>query len=164
MAEKLNFDDFLKELDPFEESFVMPMHEVLTKKGYLTEVKPAAQGPVASYLTPKGKRVVFNYVFRKSGMQVRIYGDNAFKYQEIFEAVPDTLLKLIDKSPDCKRLKNPTDCNSRCPMGYDIIVKQNRYRKCRYGAFLFPLNPETAAFIKEFIENETAEREAMNNK
>lgn len=161
MPEKITFEDFLKGINPFEEFFVMPIHDALTKKGYTVEIKPAAQGPVVSYLTPKAKRTVINYVFRKSGLQVRIYGDNAFKYQDIMNTFPDIMIKAIDKSPDCKRMINPADCNSRCPMGNDVTIKGNRYKKCRYGAFLFPLNPETAPHIKLFIENETGEREKL---
>lgn len=159
MAEKLTFEDFKKNLDPWSESFIMTLHEELRQKGYNTEIKPAAQGPVASYLTPKTKHTVFNYVFRKSGIQVRIYGDKASEYQEFFETLPGTLISMIDKAPDCKRYINLNACNQRCSMGCNITVNGKTFKKCRYGAFMFPLNPETAPYIKMFIEKEVSQRQ-----
>lgn len=153
MAEKMTYEDFIKGLNPFNESFVNSMHEYLSQKGYSVEVKPAAQGPVASYQTPKPKRTVFNYVFRKSGMQVRIYGDNAHKYRDFLQTLPEAMIQAIDKAGPCKL------CNSRCTKGYAVTIKEKEYVKCRYGAFLFGLNPETMPYIKALIEHEVAARE-----
>lgn len=154
MSEKLTYEDFLKGLNPFEESFVAAMHAYLIQKGYSTEVKPAAQGPVVSYQTPKPKRTVFNYVFRKSGMQVRIYGDNAREYQDFLQTFPAEMTKAMDKAANCRQ------CNSRCPKGYSVSLNGNMFEKCRYGAFLFSLIPETMPYIKAFIEHEVEARES----
>lgn len=153
MADKMTFEDFLKGFDPFTESFVVPMHKALTEKGYNTEIKPAAQGPVVSYKTPKTKKTVLNYVFRKSGMQVRIYGDNAFKYQDFLLSLPEVMITAMNKAGQCK------ECNARCSKGYPVLAGGSESLKCRYGAFLFPLTPETMPSIKAFIETEIAERE-----
>lgn len=153
MDEKMTFEDFVKGLDPFTESFTVLMHKNLTEKGYMAEIKPAAQGPVVSYQTPKPKRTVFNYVFRKTGMQVRIYGDNAHTYQDFLQTLPDEMIASIAKAGQCKV------CNSRCPKGYSVTIKGNAYDKCRYGAFLFAFNKNTQPYIKTFIEKEISARE-----
>lgn len=152
MAEKMTYEEFAEGLNPFDASFVNGIHESLIPKGYTVEIKPAAQGPVASYIHKKTKKTVFNYVFRKSGMQVRIYGDNAHKYGDFFSTLPESMQSAIEKATDCRH------CNPRCPMGYSVSIKGNDHKKCRYGAFMFALNPETLSYIKEFIERETTER------
>lgn len=152
MAEKMTYEDFVKNLNPFEESFVSPMHKYLTEKGYKAEVKPAAQGPVVSYLTPKPARTVFNYVFRKAGMQVRIYGDNAHTYGDFLQTLPESMVASMDKAALCRQ------CNSRCGKGYAVSANGKEQLKCRYGAFLFGLAPETQPHIKAFIEHEVEAR------
>lgn len=152
MADKMTYEDFSRGLNPFDLSFVAPMHEYLTQNGCKAEVKPAAQGPVLSYLMPKAKKTILNYVFRKNGMQVRIYGDGANTYQDFLQTLPDIMIAEIDKATNCRL------CNARCPKGYAAVIKGNEYFKCRYGAFMFGLNPETQAYIKAFIENEVNAR------
>lgn len=149
----ITYDEYISRLNPLEQEFVFSMNEFLQPKGYKTDIKQASQGPVISFITPKTKRTVFNCVFRKSGLFVRIYADNIMKYQEFIQTLPEEMLNSINKASECRM------CNSRCPKGYHVNINGNDYNKCRYGAFMFGLTAQTMSFIKEFIVNEVKYRQ-----
>jgi hypothetical protein len=101
---------------------------------------------------------MLNFLFRKNGLYVRIYGDNLGKYTDFLDRLPEIMEKEIGKVSVCKRLINPADCNPKCIMGYDFYVKDSRYRKCRYSCFQFAINSGSRPVLSEFIENERRER------
>lgn len=158
--ETYTFDQFLAEVNPEHLPFVMGIHEALLRKGYSTKVELAKNGFVVSYLQPKTKKTLLNYVFRKGGMQARVYGDHFAQYLPVVQTLPPTMVKQIAKQPDCKRLLNPTSCNSRCTMGFAFTIDETLYQKCRYGCFLFPVTSESIPYLQSLIESEAAAREA----
>ena len=153
------FDDFLSDIEDEYKSFVSDINASLADGGYRTKIESKANGFMVSYSYPKTKRSILNFIFRKKKLQVRIYADNFGKYPAFMDALPGEMEKEIAKAAVCKRLINPTDCNSRCPMGYDFNIKTNRYQKCRYSCFQFEINEANAGVISEFIENERKERD-----
>lgn len=159
--ETYTFDQFLPEVNPGHLPFVMEIHKVLLQKGYATKVELAKNGYVVSYLQPKTKKTLLNYVFRKGGMQARIYGDHFAQYLSAVKTLPPTMVKQMAKQPDCKRLFTPTSCNSRCTMGYTFTIDETLYQKCRYGCFLFPVTDESIPYLRSLIEGEAAAREAV---
>ena len=52
-----------------------------------------------------------NWVFRKTGIWARIYGDNAGRYEEVIAALPAHMQKKMAASRDCKRLIDPDACS-----------------------------------------------------
>ena len=158
--EKHTFDQFLTDVSPDNLPFVLEAHENLSQKGYRTKVALAKNGYVLSYLHPKTKKTLLNYVFRKSGMLLRLYGDHYESYLDLVGSLPGPILTQIGKHPDCKRLLDPLACSSRCPMGYAFMAGDTLYRKCRYGCFLLPVNGETAPHLRALIERETRARDA----
>lgn len=152
MSEKYTFDDFLTTVDQNNQEFVRELHEELTKLGCKTEIKQAKSGYVVSYL--QNKKTILNYVFRKKGLTVRIYPNHLADYMEVFDSISDELAKAIQDAPVCKRLLDPTACNSKCAMGYDFILRGKRQQKCRSSAFLFLLRAENKAFVKSLLLNE----------
>lgn len=50
---------------------VQSIHAGLSAMGFTEEIKEAKSGPVLSYT--KDKKVLLNYVYRKSGIKVRLY-------------------------------------------------------------------------------------------
>lgn len=160
MAQKIAFEDFLKDVHPALIPAVADMNEVLLHRGCKLEIKPAKSGYVASYISPGDKRTLFNYIFRKKGMMVRIYGDNINGYIDLFQHAPASVLSAIDKAGVCKRLIDPAKCNSRCPTGYDFMLNGKHYQKCRYGGLMFLLDDETTPFARAVIERELEARSA----
>jgi hypothetical protein len=160
MTEKITyqFDDFFSEVSPDFKKFVATIHETLQHDGYKAKVEKKASGFFVSYSHPKTKRSMLNFLFRKNGLLVRVYADNFDKYADFLNRFPELMEKEIGKSPVCKRLINPTDCNPKCIMGYDFHVKDNHYRKCRYSCFQFSVNSESIPVLSEFVENERKER------
>ncbi len=156
--ETYTFDQFVATVSPEDLPFVMDLHNALEAQGYKTKIESAKSGYVVSYIHPKTKKTLFNYVFRKSGMLVRIYADNLAQYAAFLDTMPDSLAAAIGKAPHCKRLLNPADCNARCPMGYVFSLRGTAHQKCRYGAFLLPVTAESAAFLQALIEKEAAAR------
>lgn len=157
MSDKdLQFEDFLNEVNPIYRDFVNQTNDFFLQNGCKIKVELAKNGYVVSY--SYNKRVIANYVFRKSGMIIRIYGEFINKYNDFIETLPSGMIKSIEKAPVCKRLIDPTKCNSRCSMGYDFTLKGTRYQKCKYNSFMFEINDENIPFIKIFLENEFRER------
>ena len=153
-----HFEDFLLDVHPAYRGFVEQTHEALLKSGYKVKIEMAKSGFLVSYSDAKSKRSIANFVFRKSGLVVRIYGEHVNQYLDFIEMLPDSMVKTIDKAPICKRLVDPTACNSRCPMGYDFMMKGKHHQKCRYSGFMFQVNDESVPVIKTFLEREVKER------
>lgn len=157
--EGLNFEDFLMEVDSACLEIVLHLHEYLLEQECTVKLEAAKSGYVVSYSHSKTKKVIANYVFRKKGLLIRIYGDHVSNYAEFVNTLPEGMVKAIEKAPVCRRLIDPTKCNSRCPMGYVFTLNGTEYKKCRYNSFMFLVNDESAPFIKTFLEHELAERD-----
>jgi len=158
MADNLQFSDFLNNVDIIYRDFVTELHGFLTENKAKIKIELAKNGYVVSYTHASNKKVIFNYVFRKSGVIMRIYADNLNNYIDIIEGMPEKTLKKILAAGDCKRLLDPAKCNSRCPMGYIFKINENEYKKCRYNCFMIPLNNENIPTLKQMVENEVLHR------
>lgn len=152
--EKIPFEDFLMDVNPTDLEFVMQMHEVMLEHNCKVEIKSAKSGFVVSYTDGASKKVVANYVFRKKGLIMRIYGDHIKEYIKLLETIPAGMVKEIEKAPACKRLLDPAKCNSRCSMGYIFTLNGTEHKKCRYNSFMFLLGDESNPHIKSFVEHE----------
>lgn len=158
--EEIKFEDFLADVSPLNQDFVNETHSFLLGNGCKYKIEAAKSGFVVSYSHSKTKKVVINYVFRKSGLIIRIYGDNVSKYADVLDKLPDGMVKAIQKAPVCKRLIDPEKCNSRCAMGYQFSLKGTDYQKCRYSSFMFEVKDENYASVRDFLERELKERAA----
>lgn len=157
MENTLSFEGFIETVDAPLRDFVQQIDDFLTGGGCKTKFQSAKGGQyIVSYQHPKNKKVLFNYVFRKIGLLVRIYGDNVGNYMDLLQTFPVGMVGTIDKSAsDCRA------CNSRCPKGYIFNINGKHYNKCRYNSFMFPVNAESIPFISEFIKNEFNARSAQ---
>ena len=154
---ELKFEDFLLDVDPAYHMFVMQTHHFLLESGCSMKMDLAKNGYLISY-TDKDKRVIANFVFRKSRLVIRIYGDGVSQYNAFVETLPEGMVKAIEKAPVCKRLIDITKCNSKCRMGYDFMLKGKHHKKCQYNCFMFPVNDESIPFINEFLAKELTAR------
>ena len=155
---KYQFEDFLSEVSADDREFVCKIHESLLHDGYRSKIESKASGFFVSYSHPKTKRGMVNFLFRKSGLFVRIYADHLGKYVDFVNRLPEKMEDEIRKAPVCKRLINPKDCNPKCITGYDFSIRDSRYQKCRYCCFQFAINPEAVPVLSKFIENERGQR------
>lgn len=152
MSEKYTFQDFLAAVDEEFQEFVRQLHDEMAELGCKTEVKLAKSGYVVS--CNLNKKAIANYVFRKKGLMVRIYAGHIAQYMDVLDTLPGSMVKTIQEAPVCKRLLDPADCNQRCPMGYDFVLKGERLQKCRNGAFMFLLSEENKPYIKTLLLKE----------
>lgn len=160
MGEKYTFQDFLASVDGDNQEFVSNLHEELTGLGCKIDVKSSKSGYVVSYSL--NKKTIVNYVFRKKGIMARIYAAHIAQYMEILDTLPEGMVRSIQEAPVCKRLVDPSACNSRCSMGYDFILKGERLLRCRNNAFLFLLNEESRPYVKSLLLNEVRAMEAQS--
>lgn len=156
--EEIKFEDFLANVSPVNVDFVNQTHAFILQSGCTYKIESAKNGFVVSYVHAKTKKVIANYVFRKSGLIIRIYGDHIGSYSDVLTALPEGMAKAIEKAPVCKRLIDPTKCNSRCPMGYVFELNGTVHQKCRYNSFMFGVIDENYDTIHAFIERELNER------
>lgn len=152
--EVIPFESFVEAVGEEHADFVNDMNDYLTENGCVVEIKEAKNGYVVSYKHKPTKRTLMNYVFRKPGPMMRIYGDNVQSYMEQLDKWPDSMKAAVKKAGNCRRLLNPEDCNSRCPMGFDFILDGERQQKCRYGGFMFFLSDETKPHLGEMLKCE----------
>jgi len=142
-----NFNVFLKAVDDRYKDFVVQINDYLTQNNCKCEIKPA-------YKPETTKKVLATFVFRKTGMRLRIYPEHVKAYETFLNTLPEIMKKEIKKASVCKRLINPEECNSKCLMGYDFLLDEEHHRKCRYMAFMPALSDETTPYIKVFLEKE----------
>ena len=83
----LKFEDFLMDVDPAYHVFVTQTHDLLLENGCSIKMDLAKNGYLVSY-SDRNKRVLLNFVFRKSGLITRIYGDNVNGYNDFLETLP----------------------------------------------------------------------------
>lgn len=152
------FDAFLEMVDPQHRAFVCALHELFIQNGCVAEIKPTRSGYLVSCKLIHSRKAIANFVFRKSGLLLRIYADCVSSYEALLDSVPDNMLNAIRKAPDCKRLTMSGGCNPKCAMGYDFIVRGDRFQKCRSNAFLFPVNADNGPHLRALLERELAAR------
>ena len=152
MDEKFNM--FMETVDERFRSFVNQINEYLIENGCKCDIKLQKSGYVVSYVLNRSKRTLATFVFRKTGMKLRIYPEHIQEYQSFLDTLPEKVKKEIKKASVCKRLINSNDCNPKCVMGYTFTLDGEQYHKCRYIAFQPTLREENNPYIKCFLEKE----------
>jgi len=158
----MEFKDFIIEVDPQYQDFAKKLHEYLLQNECKLKMTSAKNGYVVSYQYGKKKRVLMNFVFRKSGLVARVYGDNVNEYIDMIDSLPDEMKKAVVKAPKCKRFDDLPGCNPKCS-GYVFNLDKTQHQKCRYNCFLFNVNDESIPFIRIMIEKELKCRESLEN-
>lgn len=158
--EKAAFQEFLSAVAPEHQAFVEKLNDKLVELGCNLVIKEAKSGYVASYQLEK--KTVMNWVFRKTGLLARIYGDNAAKYEDIIAALPADMQEKMTSSRNCKRLLDPSACSDTCVKGFVYELNGEIHKKCRNDGMFFLLTKETAEHIAELICAEVAVRKAAS--
>ena len=149
----VDFNDFLKTVDPKYHEFVLQANDFMQQNDCKLRLELAKNGYVASYQYGKKKRVILNFVFRKSGLFSRIYTNYIGQYMDVLEVIPEKMSKAVEKAPVCKRFNDPSECNPKCN-GYLFTMNGTQHQKCRYNCFLFAVDDESIPVIKALYENE----------
>ncbi len=156
--EKILFKEFLVSVAPEHQAFVEELNNKLIQLGCDLVIKEAKSGYAASYQLEK--KTVMNWVFRKSGILARIYGDNANKYEDIIAFLPTDMKKKMTTSRDCKRLIDPNACSDTCVKGFIYALNGDTYKKCRNDGMFFLLTNESAEHIGELVCAEVTVRKS----
>lgn len=158
--EKVSFREFLSAVEPEHRTFVEELNNKLIEQGCNLVIKDAKSGYAASYQLEK--KTVMNWVFRKSGVLARIYGDNAGKYEDIIASLPADMQKKMTTSRDCKKLIDPNACSDTCVKGFIYALNGNIHKKCRNDGMFFLLSNETAEHIARLVCAEVAARKSAS--
>ena len=135
------------------QSFVLELDEYLIAKGSKRTIKAAKSGFVTSYSSPTSGRALLNYVFRKSGVKMRIYAEHIGEHSEVLNCLPDKMKADIKKAGDCKKLTGLT-CTPTCTAGYTFVMDGEEYRKCKNMAFFHSLTAGNIEHILKLIKAE----------
>jgi len=159
MKEKITFEQFLEAVDAEHHPFVENLHNYLLDSGCKVTFEEKKSGYLASYKRGKPPRALANFVFRKNGMLVRIYGEHTSGYGDFLNTLPAEMVTSIESAALCKQLDHG-GCSPKCS-GYDFTIGSERFQKCRYNCFEFLVTSESNDFIRSFLENELRERTAV---
>lgn len=154
--DKVSFEEFLSTVAPEHQAFVEELNHKLIEQGCDLVIKEAKSGYAVSYQL--AKKTVMNWVFRKSGVLARIYGDNASQYEDIITTLPAEMKNKMTASRDCKRLIDPDACSVTCVKGFVYDLNGEIQKKCRNDGMFFLLTNETAEHISALVCAEVAVR------
>jgi len=154
--EKITFEQFIEAVDADNKPFVQDLHKYLLDNGCQVTFEEKKNGYLASYKYGKPLKAVLNFIFRKQGMLTRIYGERISEYRDFLNTLPPEMVQHFEKAGDCGRLVNNT-CSMKCT-GYDFIIGDLHFQKCRYNCFEFLMTEESNPYIKTFVEHELKER------
>ena len=147
------FIHFLQDIPSEYQNFVLELDEYLIAKGSKRTIKAAKSGFLTSYSSPASGRALLNYVFRKSGVKMRIYAEHIGEHPEVLNCLPDKMKSDIKKAGDCKKLTGFT-CTPTCTAGYSFVMDGEEYRKCKNMAFFHSLNAGNMEHILKLIKAE----------
>ena len=156
VKEKISFEQFIEAVDTDNKPFVVDLHNYLLDSGCKVTFEEKKSGFLASYKFGKPPKALLNFVFRKNGMLARIYGERISGYPDFLNTMPAEMVEHIEKAGECKRLVHNT-CSPKCT-GYDFMIGDQHFQKCRYNCFEFLLTGGSKPYIKEFIAHELKER------
>ncbi len=147
---------FLNDIPAECQGFVLELDKYLTENESKRTIKSAKSGFVTSYSNPKTGKALLNYVFRKTGVKMRIYAQNIGDYDDILTDFPDNMKKDIVKAGDCKKL-NGLKCSPTCGGGYSFTLDGAQYKKCKNMAFFHNLEEKNFEPIRKLIYEEINE-------
>ena len=152
MGKTIEFNEFMTSVSDENQKFISELHQELINHGCTINIKEARSGYVVTYLYQK--KTIANYVFRKKGMFIRIYGSHVKEYEDILNTFPSDMKNAISNAQICKRLVDPNTCNSKCSMGYDFVMDEEHLQKCRNSAFMFLVCPKNNPYIQSMLLHE----------
>ena len=151
---ELTFENFLEQVKDEQKAAIDKIHQSMITDGYKVRIVKNATGPFMAYSHPGTKRSMLNLFFRKNALNARIYADNYKSYVDFIAGFPQDLEAQVAKAVNCKRFLSAPQCSDSCAAGYDILIGENRYQKCRYSCFQFVVCEKSLPIIADFVELE----------
>lgn len=151
---KHTFEEFIANVGSKDQEFYKHINEIIIEGGYHSKVELKKSGYSVSYVDNKNKKTLLNFVTRKKGILVRIYGDHSEEYMQVFDVLPNSMKVEVKKGQDCKRMVDEKSCNSKCKMGINIGLDGEIHSKCRYSAMLFQVEKEKYDCIEAIVNHE----------
>ena len=93
MGKSITFEEFFITVPQENQKFVKELHQDLVKHGCTMTIKEAKSGYMAAYLYQK--KTIMNYVFRKKGLFLRLYGEHAKDYEACLDTLPKDMICLL---------------------------------------------------------------------
>ena len=152
--EKIAYEEFLHAVDDNYKVFTEKLHNFLLETGCKVTFEEKKTSLLGSY--KYNKKATVNLFIKKQGLLVRIYGENLDGYRDFLNTLPEEMVNSIEKAAICGRLVNNT-CSPKCS-GYDFIIRNEHFQKCRYNCFEFKVTDESIPYIKTFVESEVKAR------
>ena len=147
---------FLNDIPAESQGFVLELDKYLTSKGSKRTIKAAKSGFVTSDSSPLTGRALLNYVFRKTGVKMRIYAQSIGTYADMLSDFPENMKNDIREAGDCKKLCG-LNWSPTCPGGYSFSMDGEEYKKCKNMAFFHSLTEENYDAIEKLIRSELGE-------
>ena len=159
MDTKISFEQFLEEVDANYVEYIQDLHDYLIENGCRASFEVKKSEFLGLYRHPKSRREAITIFVTEKGMRIRIFGENANKYLDFLEVLPEEMVETINKAANCMSLINGT-CGPNCS-GYDVKIRNLHFQKCRYSGFEFPVTEQNRSVIKSFIEKELEKRQTI---
>ena len=86
MKKNIDFSEFMTAVSQENHEFIVNLHQELLHQGYRIHIKEARSGYVAAYVLHN--KTIANYIFRKKGMLIRIYGAHVNEYEAVLDTLP----------------------------------------------------------------------------
>ena len=147
---------FLNDIPAESQGFVLELDKHLTSKGSKRTIKAAKSGFVTTYASPVKGKALLNYVFRKTGVKMRIYAQSIGVHSDILSNLPENMKADIRKAGNCKKLTG-LKCSPTCKGGYTFTMDGEEFKKCKNMAFFHSLTEENFDAIKKLIDSELGE-------
>jgi len=152
------FEDFLMSVSDEYRSFVTTVNELLLQEGCKVKIV-SSKTYLFSVKYTQGRKGTFNFMLRKKGLKASVFAGNFKQYPDVINNLPESMVKQIAKTSDCKNMLSTPACWDGC-IGYDIPIKGENYQKCRFNCFQFDVDSESAPVLLEMLENELKQRRA----
>ncbi len=161
-AIKPTYENFLADVPMQAKPWLDGKRKQLLDRGYREKVMAKTAGYTLSYASPATKRSFLNLLFQKGLLIFRIYLDHLAQYEEFLSQMPPAMIKMVEKSHICKQLAYGGGCSDSCVKGYDFMLQGERYQKCRYQCFEFPVNEESLPVLTALFEKELEKRDKQD--
>ena len=101
MKKNIDFAELMTVVSQENHEFIVNLHQELLHQGCRIHIKEARSGYVAAYVLHN--KTIANYIFRKKGMLIRIYGAHVNEYEAVLDTLPLEMQEAISHAPVCKR-------------------------------------------------------------
>jgi hypothetical protein len=143
----MNVPGCITELDEKNKAFINGIDELLKEHSYVSKITEKDGKIRITYSSPKTKRALLSFTTSGDNVKVHIYADNISRYINDILPLPDAVADSIRKGRECDGLADPGSCDPKCVKGYDLVLDNVRYQRCRYMNLKFEVNDDTRECI-----------------